>query len=176
MPPAAGIPAGVIGDPADFGRIGAFVCSEHARYLTGTAIQVDGGSVRSAPVIRHLSLLTFVETATDAQIQAIEDALSELPARLPQLRAYVIGRDLKINDANASFAVAADFDNVDGYVAYRDDPEHKRILAELIVADPRGAHRGAVRGRMTRSAPPRVQSGGYSEHSVRREGSGESWN
>ncbi|HEY5170638.1 MAG TPA: SDR family oxidoreductase, partial [Acidimicrobiia bacterium] len=39
----AGVPAGVVGDPADFGRIGAFVCSEHARYLTGTAIQVDGG-------------------------------------------------------------------------------------------------------------------------------------
>ena len=42
--PAAGIAAGVIGDPADFGRIGAFVCSESARYLTGTAIQVDGGA------------------------------------------------------------------------------------------------------------------------------------
>jgi len=42
--PAAGIPAGTIGDPADFGRIGAFLCSEHARYLTGTAIQVDGGA------------------------------------------------------------------------------------------------------------------------------------
>jgi 3-oxoacyl-[acyl-carrier protein] reductase len=42
--PAAGIAAGTIGDPADFGRIGAFVCSEHARYLTGTAIQVDGGA------------------------------------------------------------------------------------------------------------------------------------
>ena len=41
---AAGVPAGFIGDPADFGRIGAFVCSEHARYLTGTAIQVDGGA------------------------------------------------------------------------------------------------------------------------------------
>jgi 3-oxoacyl-[acyl-carrier protein] reductase len=41
--PAAGIPAGFVGDPADFGRIGAFVCSEHARYLTGAAIQVDGG-------------------------------------------------------------------------------------------------------------------------------------
>src|SRR5205823_4795886 len=38
------VAAGVIGDPADFGRIGAFVCSEHARYLTGTAIQVDGGA------------------------------------------------------------------------------------------------------------------------------------
>ncbi len=42
--PAAGIPSGAIGDPADFGRIGAFLCSEHARYLTGAAIQVDGGA------------------------------------------------------------------------------------------------------------------------------------
>jgi 3-oxoacyl-[acyl-carrier protein] reductase len=41
---AAGIPAGFIGDPGDFGQIGAFVCSEQARYLTGAAIQVDGGA------------------------------------------------------------------------------------------------------------------------------------
>ncbi len=42
--PAAGIPAGVIGDPADFGTIAAFLCSEHARYVTGTALAVDGGA------------------------------------------------------------------------------------------------------------------------------------
>jgi 3-oxoacyl-[acyl-carrier protein] reductase len=42
--PAAGIPAGVIGDPADFGRFAAFLCSEHARYVTGTATAVDGGA------------------------------------------------------------------------------------------------------------------------------------
>jgi 3-oxoacyl-[acyl-carrier protein] reductase len=41
---AAGVPAGFIGDPSDFGEIGAFVCSEQARYLTGTAVQVDGGA------------------------------------------------------------------------------------------------------------------------------------
>jgi len=41
---AAGIPAGTIGDPADFGRIAAFLCSEHARYVTGTATAVDGGA------------------------------------------------------------------------------------------------------------------------------------
>jgi 3-oxoacyl-[acyl-carrier protein] reductase len=40
----AQVAAGELGDPADFGRIGAFVCSEHARFLTGTAIQVDGGA------------------------------------------------------------------------------------------------------------------------------------
>jgi 3-oxoacyl-[acyl-carrier protein] reductase len=40
----AGVPAGVVGDPADFGRVAAFVCSEPARYLTGAAIPVDGGA------------------------------------------------------------------------------------------------------------------------------------
>jgi 3-oxoacyl-[acyl-carrier protein] reductase len=38
------VPAGEIGEPADFGAIAAFVCSEHARYITGSAIAVDGGS------------------------------------------------------------------------------------------------------------------------------------
>ncbi len=42
--PAAGVPAGKIGDPNDFGRIAAFLCSEHASYVTGAAIQVDGGA------------------------------------------------------------------------------------------------------------------------------------
>ena len=83
-------------------------------------------------MIRHIVLLTFVDTASDGQIHAVEDALSKLPDRLPQLKAYVIGRDLKLNDANATFAVAADFDDVDGYIAYRDDAEHKRIITELI--------------------------------------------
>ncbi len=39
-----GIPAGMVGRPDDFGAIAAFVCSEPARFLTGTAIQVDGGA------------------------------------------------------------------------------------------------------------------------------------
>jgi 3-oxoacyl-[acyl-carrier protein] reductase len=40
----AGIPAGTVGRPEDFGAIAAFVASEHARFLTGTAIHVDGGA------------------------------------------------------------------------------------------------------------------------------------
>jgi 3-oxoacyl-[acyl-carrier protein] reductase len=39
-----GIPAGYIGDPGDFGKVVAFLCSEPARFITGAALQVDGGS------------------------------------------------------------------------------------------------------------------------------------
>lgn len=38
-------PDDVIGDPADFGDVVAFLCSEQARYITGTAVNVDGGAV-----------------------------------------------------------------------------------------------------------------------------------
>jgi 3-oxoacyl-[acyl-carrier protein] reductase len=44
---AASIPLRRMGDPADFGRVAAFVLSPAAAYLTGCVIPVDGGSLRS---------------------------------------------------------------------------------------------------------------------------------
>jgi 3-oxoacyl-[acyl-carrier protein] reductase len=41
---AASVPAGRIGSPDAFGGIVAFLCSEHANYITGAALPVDGGS------------------------------------------------------------------------------------------------------------------------------------
>ena len=35
---------GPLGDPADFGRVVAFLCSDHAGFVTGVALQVDGAA------------------------------------------------------------------------------------------------------------------------------------
>ena len=35
---------GRLGDPEDFGRVTAFLCSTHAAYVSGTALQVDGAA------------------------------------------------------------------------------------------------------------------------------------
>ena len=43
---AAAVPAQTLGDPADFGRIAAFLCSESAKYITGVSLPVDGGAVK----------------------------------------------------------------------------------------------------------------------------------
>jgi 3-oxoacyl-[acyl-carrier protein] reductase len=40
------IPAGRIGQPSEFGPMGAFLASEQAGYITGSMIRVDGGRVR----------------------------------------------------------------------------------------------------------------------------------
>lgn len=41
-----GIPLGRVGDPAELGALVAFLLSPRSAYLTGTAIRMDGGSVR----------------------------------------------------------------------------------------------------------------------------------
>lgn len=37
--------SGRVGDPADFGKVVAFLCSEPARFVNGIALGVDGGTV-----------------------------------------------------------------------------------------------------------------------------------
>lgn len=38
------VPVGHPGDPDGFGALAAFLCSEHARFVTGTGLPVDGGA------------------------------------------------------------------------------------------------------------------------------------
>ena len=38
------VPTGAIGDAGDFGRVAAFMCSEHAKFMTGVSVPVDGGA------------------------------------------------------------------------------------------------------------------------------------
>jgi 3-oxoacyl-[acyl-carrier protein] reductase len=40
------VPLGRYGDPDEFGRVGAFLLSDAASYITGAAIQVDGGLIK----------------------------------------------------------------------------------------------------------------------------------
>lgn len=39
------IPVGFVGDPDDFGAVVAFLCSQQAKFITGSAIPVEGGTV-----------------------------------------------------------------------------------------------------------------------------------
>jgi NAD(P)-dependent dehydrogenase (short-subunit alcohol dehydrogenase family) len=42
-----GVPLERVGDPQELGEAVAYLCSERSSYITGTAIPVDGGSLRS---------------------------------------------------------------------------------------------------------------------------------
>ncbi len=83
-------------------------------------------------MIRHNVMFTWTGDATDAQKKRVPEELSRLPGLVPSIRAYRMGPDLGLSEGNFDFAVSADFDDVDGYVAYRDDPTHRSIINEHI--------------------------------------------
>ena len=42
-----GVPAGRLGEPAEYGDLVAFLASDRAGYITGNSIAIDGGLLRS---------------------------------------------------------------------------------------------------------------------------------
>ena len=83
-------------------------------------------------MLRHVVMFRWTDDVDDAHVAAITGALSALPACIPSIRAYRFGADVAVNDGNFDFVVTADFDDVDGYVAYRDHPEHLAMIDRLI--------------------------------------------
>ncbi len=82
-------------------------------------------------MIRHVAVFTWTEGMTDQLEQQFAAELTALAATLPGLRAYRAGPDAGINQGNFDFAVVADFDDADSYLAYRDNAEHKDIIGRF---------------------------------------------
>ena len=83
-------------------------------------------------MFRHVVLLRWIPDATAEQRAAVESGLAELPSLIPELRSYIFGADARVSEGNFDLAVVADFDDFDGYLVYRDHPDHVAVLTERI--------------------------------------------
>ena len=83
-------------------------------------------------MFRHVVMVRFSEDMTDEQKDALRAGLGRLPDVIPEIRTYRFGDDVRLNEGNFDFVVTADFDDAGGYLAYRDHPDHKKLVAELL--------------------------------------------
>ncbi|NHN54641.1 Dabb family protein [Calidifontibacter sp. DB0510] len=82
-------------------------------------------------MICHIVTFSFNDSADDAAVEQIRSALSAYADRQPALRSYRHGPDLGIR-GTADYGVVAEVDDEAGLAAYLDDPEHVRIVKELV--------------------------------------------
>jgi hypothetical protein len=93
-------------------------------------------------MIRHIVLFTWKPEATEEQKQQVATEVAKLPSIVPSVRAFASGPDAGFAQGNFDFAVSADFDDEPGFLAYREDPGHRDIVARYI--QPILANRAAV--------------------------------
>jgi antibiotic biosynthesis monooxygenase (ABM) superfamily enzyme len=82
-------------------------------------------------MIRHVVLFTWTQDMTEEKEKQATAELTALAQTLPGLRAYHAGPDAGIVEGNFDYAVVADFDDADSYLAYRNNPEHQDIIRRL---------------------------------------------
>jgi hypothetical protein len=93
-------------------------------------------------MFRHVVMLRWASQATAAQRSAVQAGLAELPRLIPEIHNYDIGNDVHLNEGNFDVVIVADFADVDGYLVYRDHPDHQAVIRERI--QPILADRAAV--------------------------------
>lgn len=79
----------------------------------------------------HVVTFKWSDEAFDSS--AIATSLRELVAGFDGLQSYRCGPDAGVTPGTYDFAVVATFADRDSFVAYRDHPEHQRILSEMIL-------------------------------------------
>lgn len=93
-------------------------------------------------MIWHTVVFQWKDEATADQKQLAETLIAKLPSLVPSVREFRFGSDIGINEGNFDFVVSASFDDLPGYLAYRDNPDHRAMIQDHIL--PIAATRAAV--------------------------------
>jgi quinol monooxygenase YgiN len=79
----------------------------------------------------HVVTFTFHPDAADTVVDELAAALDDIA---PQSKAlwYRHGRNLRVREGNADYAVTAVFRDAEAFRAYMASPQHQRIISELV--------------------------------------------
>jgi quinol monooxygenase YgiN len=83
-------------------------------------------------MLTHIVIFTWIADASEAQVAAFEQALTQLAAELRDLVSMRHGRDLKIREGNGDYALIATFPDKAGWDAYQAHPKHKAFVRDVV--------------------------------------------
>lgn len=80
----------------------------------------------------HLASFRWKDGTTPVDVDRVTAALTDLVGTLGGVGSYRCGPDVSRTPDSYDYAVIGVFGSRDDFLAYRDHPEHQRILKELI--------------------------------------------
>jgi len=83
-------------------------------------------------MLRHVVLLKFNETCSEAQVQALVDGMNGLAGQVPQLLSLKHGKDAGLSGGDYDYALVADFASEADYAAYLAHPAHRAVGASIV--------------------------------------------
>jgi hypothetical protein len=79
-------------------------------------------------MFHHVVCFRWADGASDEQVARVREMLAGLPAAIPEIRAYHYGPDAGAAEGNYDFAVIAEFDDREGWLAYQRHDSHQPVL------------------------------------------------
>lgn len=85
------------------------------------------------PLLRHVVVFKFSESATDAQVQEIVDAFAELPNEIDSIVGFEHGKNISSEGKDQGFdhVFIVTFKDEAGLETYLPHPAHKAFVAKL---------------------------------------------
>jgi hypothetical protein len=112
-------------------RVGEYIKGLTRPELAARVDWVYDGPPSRRGGIRHTALYRWTEGIDDAQIAAAQGALTSLRTRCPSIRALELGNDLGWYPPNYDWIVEAQFDDVEGMMAFFEHPAQREAAAIL---------------------------------------------
>ncbi len=83
-------------------------------------------------MILHLAVFTFTDDVTPEDVAQLTVELDAMATRIPELRRYQCGANLRLRPSPSDYGVAALVDDEAGLSAYLDSPEHGGVYERLL--------------------------------------------
>ncbi|MBR3382229.1 MAG: Dabb family protein [Clostridia bacterium] len=86
-------------------------------------------------MFKHIVFWKFAEEAASRTKQEnmdiVRDGLLALVGRVPTLRSAEVGQDVLHSDASYDLCLICTFDDREGFLTYRDHPEHVKVASYI---------------------------------------------
>ncbi len=102
----------------------------HAQESTRLQVLSQSTMTKKEPVLRHVVLFAFKESSSESDVRRIEEAFSDLPAKIPQIKDYEWGTNNSpegLNDG-LTHCFLVTFASEEDRAIYLPHPEHKAFV------------------------------------------------